>query len=69
MTSSNGNFFFILLAFWDGNPTVPGGFPSQRPATRGFDVFFDLCLNKQLGKNHFDVIVMVVAMIREFASC
>ena len=26
------------------------GFPSQRPATRTFDVFFDLCLNKRLSK-------------------
>ena len=25
-------------------------FPSQRPVTRNFDVFFDLCLNKLLSK-------------------
>ena len=29
-------------------PTV--NFPSQRPVTRSFDVFFDMCLNKQLSK-------------------
>ena len=27
-----------------------GGFPSQRPVTGSFDVFFDLCLNKWLSK-------------------
>ena len=26
-------------------------FPSQRPVTHGFDVFFDLCLNKRLSKH------------------
>ena len=25
-----------------GDPTGPGGFPSQRPVTPSFDVFFDL---------------------------
>ena len=34
---------------WSNNP-VTGEFPSQRPVTRGFDVFFDLRLNKQLSK-------------------
>ena len=29
---------------------VPGEFPTQRPVTRSSDVFFDLCLNKQLSK-------------------
>ena len=28
----------------------PGEFPTQRPMTRSFDVFFDLCLNKRLSK-------------------
>ena len=37
MTLSNGN----ISAF-------SGEFPSQRPVTRSFDVFFDLRLNKQL---------------------
>ena len=29
-----------LLALSEGNPSVTGGFPSQRPVTRGFDGFF-----------------------------
>ena len=32
------------------NSLVPGEFPTQRPMTRSFDVFFDLCLNKRLSK-------------------
>ena len=39
-----------LLAICGGNPPVTGKFPSQRPVTRSFDVFFDLRLNKQLSK-------------------
>ena len=39
-----------LLAFCAGNSPVTGEFPSQRPVTCGFDVFFDLRLNKQLSK-------------------
>ena len=35
MTSSNGNIFHVT-----------GEFPSQRPVTRSFGVFFDLRLNK-----------------------
>ena len=27
-----------------------GEFPAQRPVTRSFDVYFDLCLNKRLSK-------------------
>ena len=33
-----------------GKSPVPGEFPAQRPVTRSFDVFFDLCLNKRLSK-------------------
>ena len=32
------------------NPPVTGGFPSQRPVTRSFDVFFDLRLTKRSSK-------------------
>ena len=39
-----------LLALCDGNPPVTGGFPSQRPLTRTFDVFVDLRLCKRLSK-------------------
>ena len=42
--------FSVLLAICAGNSPVSGEFPAQRPATRSFDVFFDLCLNKRLGK-------------------
>ena len=36
-----------LLALSEGNPPVIGEFPSQRPVTRSFGVFFDLNLNVQ----------------------
>ena len=39
-----------LLAICVGNSPVPGEFPSQRPVTRSFDVFFGLRLNKRLSK-------------------
>ena len=39
--------FSVLLALCAGNSLVNGEFPSQRPVTRSFDVFFDLCLRKQ----------------------
>ena len=39
-----------LLALWAGNSPVTREFPSQRPVTRSFDVFFDLCLNKRSSK-------------------
>ena len=67
--SSNGNIFRVA-AICAGNSPVPGDFPSQRPVTRSFDAFFDVRLNKRLGKNnrnagdlrrhraHYDVIVM-----------
>ena len=49
MTSSNGNIFRVTGPLW-GEFTGPGEFPSQRPVTRSFDVFFDLRLNKRLSK-------------------
>ena len=42
--------FSVLLALCERNPPVTGGFPSKRPATWSFDVFFDLRLNKRLSK-------------------
>ena len=42
--------FSSLLALCVGNSPVTGEFPSQRPVTRSFDVFFDLRLNKALSK-------------------
>ena len=49
MTSSNGNIFRVTDPLW-GEFTGPGEFPTQRPVTRSFDVFFDLRLNKRLSK-------------------
>ena len=42
--------FSASLAICAGNSLVTGEFPAQRPVTRGFRVFFDLRLNKQLRK-------------------
>ena len=42
--------FSALLALCAGNSPVTGEFPSQRPVTRSFNVFFDLRLNKRLNK-------------------
>ena len=42
--------FSALLALCVGNSPVPGEFPSQRPVTQSFDVFFHLGLNKRLSK-------------------
>ena len=42
--------FSMLLALCAGNSLVTDEFPSQRPLTQSFDVFFDLCLNKRLSK-------------------
>ena len=45
--------FSTLLAIYAGN-SVTGEFPTQRPVTRSFDVFFDLRLNKRLSKQWWD---------------
>ena len=69
-TSSNGNIFRVTGPLC-GEFTGPGEFPTQKPVTRSFDVFFDLRLNKRLSKQpsgwylsrhrgHYDVIVMEV---------
>ena len=63
------DIFSALLAICAGNSPVTGEFPAQRPVTRSFDVFFDLCLNKRLSNNrkagdlrrnraHYDVTVV-----------
>ena len=49
MTSSNGNIFRVT-GHLCGNSPVPGEFLAQRPATRSFDVFFALRVNKLLSK-------------------
>ena len=61
--------FSALLAICAGNSPVSGEFPAQRPVTRSFNVFFDLCPindwvnNREAGdlrrsRAHYDVIVM-----------
>ena len=42
--------FSALLAICAGNSPVPSEFPTQRPVTRSFGVFFDQRLNKLLNK-------------------
>ena len=49
VTSSNVTFS-ALLAICAGNSPVTGEFPAQRPVTGGFDVFFDLRMNKWLSR-------------------
>ena len=39
-----------LLAICAGNSPVTGEFPTQRPVTRSFDVYFDLRPNERLSK-------------------
>ena len=42
--------FSALLTLCAGNSQVTGEFPTQRPVTRSFGIFFDLRLNKRLSK-------------------
>ena len=54
--------FSSLLAICAGNSPGTGEFPTQRPLTRSFDVFFDLH-NRQAGDlrrycAHYDVTIM-----------
>ena len=75
MTSSNGTFP-ASLASCEENPPVTDGFPSQRPVTQNFNIFFDLYLNKRSSKqwrrrwfetlSHYDVTVM---KYEELAKC
>ena len=49
MTSSNGSVFRVTNPLWRES-IGHRWFPSQRPVTWSFVVFFDLCLNKQLSQ-------------------
>ena len=42
--------FSALLAFCAGNSPVTGEFPTQRPVTRSFDVYFDMRPKERLSK-------------------
>ena len=46
--------FSALLAICAGNSPVPGEFPTQRPVTRSFHVYFDLHPDKRLSKQLWD---------------
>ena len=56
MTSSNENMFRVTgfcagnSPVTVGNSSVTGEFPSHRPVTRSFDVFFYMRLNKRFSK-------------------
>ena len=67
--------FSAQLAICAGNSPVPGEFPTQRPVTRSFDVFFDLRLNNGWENNgeagdlrryraHYDVTVMHMVLFQ-----
>ena len=43
-------FSALLAPCEDNYLPVTGAFPSQKPVTQGFDVFFDLRLNKRIGQ-------------------
>ena len=71
--------FSLLPAFCAENSPVTGEFPAQRPATRNFDIFFDLRLNKRLSKQreardlrrhhtHYDVTLMIIWSF-DFFNC
>ena len=74
--------FSALLILCEGNPPVTGGFPSQRPVTRSFVVFFDMCWTNGWADNrdagdlrrhpaHYDVTVMGIpelAYLTKFAA-
>ena len=45
--------FSAILALCAGNSPVTGEFPAQRPVTRSFDVFYDLCLIKRFIKQRW----------------
>ena len=71
--------FSVLLALCAGNSPVTGEFLVQRPVTRSFDVFFDLCPgingwvnNREAGdlrrhRTHCDVIVMWARVCTPYA--
>ena len=70
MTSSNKSIFRVISP-WGENPLVTGGFPSQRPVTRSFDIFFGVRLKKPWGKQwkrhvaHCDVAVIIKTYLHE----
>ena len=47
-------YAIALLTLCAGNSPVTGEFPTQKPVTRSFDIFFHLRLNKRLSKQSWD---------------
>ena len=78
MTSSMETFS-ASLALCEGNPPVAGGFPSQRPVMRSFDVFLiwawtnGWANNREAGDlrrhgTHCDIIVMIRMLVKRAES-
>ena len=58
--------FPALLALCAGKSPVNAEFPSQRPRTRSFSVFFDLHLHKRLSKQlwgSWDAIALIMTSL------
>ena len=59
--------FTVLLALCAGNSPVTGEFPSQRPVTRSFDVFFDHAVELTIKTLVvWDAIVLMTTSLREW---
>ena len=77
MTSSNGNMFRVT-GFCAGNSPVTSEFPSHRPVTRSFDVFFDTWTNGWVNNQdagdlrrhraHYDVTVMWCRIVSQWSG-
>ena len=58
-------YFLHYWPFVRGNSLITSEFPSQRPVTWSFDVFFDLCLNNcgagdlRCHPTHYDITVII----------
>ena len=55
--------YSALLAICAGNLPVTGEFPAQRPVTRSFDIFIELCLNKRLSLVIWDAIAPIMTSL------
>ena len=61
--------FSALLALCAGNSPVTGEFPTQRPVTRSFDIFFDLHQNKRLRLVIWDAISPIMTSLLITRHC
>ena len=60
--------FSASLALCAGNSPVTGEFPSQKPMTRSFDVFFDLRLNKQSRRQSLETPPLSLSWLRRHCN-